>query len=52
MKWARIENDLVVETTEINPEGRFHASLIWVQCPVEVEQRWAYVDGNFSAPAE
>ncbi|UJY51064.1 hypothetical protein K3392_05105 [Escherichia coli] len=27
--WARIEENKVEEITEINPEGRFHPSLIW-----------------------
>lgn len=52
MKWARIENETVMEITDIDPAGRFHESLIWVQCPVEVEQRWTYANGTFSAPAE
>ncbi|MGH0110774.1 hypothetical protein [Escherichia coli] len=27
--WVRIEKNKVEEITEINPEGRFHPSLIW-----------------------
>lgn len=28
--WARIENNVVVELTEIDPEGRFHQDIVWV----------------------
>ncbi len=36
-KWARIIDDLVVETTDIDPEGRFHPDLVWAAVPDEVE---------------
>lgn len=32
MYWARIENDIIMETTDINPFGRYHPDLIWVVC--------------------
>jgi hypothetical protein len=35
--WARIENDVVVELTNINPSERFHPSLIWKKCPDATE---------------
>lgn len=35
--WARIENDTVQELTEIDPAGRFHESLIWVEVNDSVE---------------
>lgn len=52
-KWARIENNVVMEVTDIDPEGRFHPSLIWVACGDEVDQRWVY-DGisSFSIPVD
>lgn len=28
--WARIENDIIVELTDIDPAGRFHPDLIWI----------------------
>ena len=52
MKWARIENGTVMEITDIDPNGRFHPDLIWVECPEEVGQRWSYSDGIFTAPEE
>ena len=36
MKWARLDNDRVIETTDIDPEGRFHPSLMWESVPVDV----------------
>lgn len=33
MKWARIENNVVIETTTIDPAGRFHESIIWESVP-------------------
>lgn len=50
MKWARIENSTVMEITDIDPVGRFHPSLIWVECPEEVGQHWTYDGNTFSAP--
>lgn len=50
--WARIENGIVAEITDIDPEGRFHPSLVWVPCGAEVQPGWAYDGGEFSPPAE
>ncbi|EFH4097909.1 hypothetical protein AAG784_002811 [Escherichia coli] len=47
--WARIENDMVVEITDIDPEGRFHPSLIWKECPADTQQGDLYIDGEFIA---
>lgn len=30
--WARVEDGIVVELTDIDPAGRFHESLVWVPC--------------------
>lgn len=49
-KWARIENDRVMETTDIDPSGRFHPSLVWVQCDDNIDQHYTYVDGVFTEP--
>lgn len=49
--WARIESNTVNELTAIDPEGRYHPSLIWVKCPEDVRQGWTYSDGVFSPPA-
>ena len=38
MKWARIDEDGVMrEFTFIDPVGRFHPSLVWVEVADEVE---------------
>lgn len=49
-KWARIDNGTVAEITDIDPEGRFHPSLLWVVCTEEVASGWKYEDGEFSPP--
>ena len=33
MHWTRLESNVAVELTDIDPEGRFHPSLVWVSCP-------------------
>lgn len=50
--WARIEYGAVVEITDIDPEGRFHPSLEWVQLDgrKNVQLGWLYTDGEFSEP--
>ncbi|USR40787.1 DUF4376 domain-containing protein [Ectopseudomonas hydrolytica] len=48
--WARIDSGTVAETTEINPAGRYHPSLEWVECPPEVKPGWLYSNGAFSPP--
>ncbi|MCK6815584.1 hypothetical protein [Enterobacter kobei] len=48
--WARIENTAVMEVTDIDPTGRFHPSLVWVECPADIQQGYSYVDGEFAAP--
>lgn len=49
--WARIENNTVAEITEIDPAGRFHASLLWESCSAEVQPGWLYDGQAFSPPA-
>ncbi|VFS47464.1 hypothetical protein [Budvicia aquatica] len=50
--WARIENNRVVELTDINPEGRFHPSLVWVNCPEYVQADYLYDGHIFTEPEE
>lgn len=45
--WARVENNIVVEVTEIDPDGRFHPSLIWLECQDEVTPGYRYDEGKF-----
>lgn len=49
--WARLENNVVMELTDIDPEGRFHPSLIWIVCPADVQQGYIQENGEFK-PAE
>ncbi|WP_024672893.1 hypothetical protein [Pseudomonas syringae] len=50
--WARIENDTVVELTGINPEGRFHPSLVWMACASDVQNGWVLVNGELKESGE
>lgn len=49
-KWARIQDGKVVETTDIDPAGRFHSSLVWVGCDETVDQHYTYDGKKFTAP--
>ena len=51
--WALIENAVVKEVTDIDPDGRFHPSLEWVSCAESVAPGDLYADGEFSpAPSK
>lgn len=51
MLWHRIENNAVVESTDIDPAGRFHPSLIWVADDgANAQVGWTYLAGVFAAP--
>lgn len=45
--WIRVnEQNEIVETTEIDPEGRYHPDLVWVDIgDLQAEQRDAWVCG-------
>lgn len=45
--WARIENGLVVEITDIDPSGRFHSSITWTSCPPDVKAGMLYTGHSF-----
>ncbi|GFM86095.1 hypothetical protein PSCICO_14940 [Pseudomonas cichorii] len=47
--WARIENAAVAETTDVDPTGKFHPSLIWVPCPADAKPGWGYEGDKFQA---
>lgn len=51
MRYARIENEAVVEFIDFDPTDKFHPSLVWISCDETVEIGWSYVDGVFSEPA-
>lgn len=48
--WARIEDGVVKETTNVNPEGRYHPDLVWVPASPGVKQMDLYdsATGTFS----
>jgi hypothetical protein len=48
--WARIENGIVAELTEIDPAGRFHPALQWTVCGTAVAPGWTYDGRTFAAP--
>jgi len=52
--WARIENGVVAEITDVDPAGRFHQSIQWEKFDgrTSVEVGWIYLDGTFSEPDE
>lgn len=49
-KWALILNGLAHEITDLDPEGRFHESMVWVPCEDYVQVGWTFIDGKFLAP--
>ena len=50
--WARIDNNVVMEITDVDPAGRFHESLVWVQVEQGVACGYQCMDGGFSKPDE
>lgn len=48
--WALIINEVVAETTTVDPAGRYHESLEWVGCGAEVLPGWVRAGGTLSAP--
>ena len=50
--WARLEDGVVVETTGIDPEGRYHPDLKWRACAAQVQPGWLYANGVFSEKVE
>ena len=54
MKWARVENGVVQEITDIDPKGRFVKEIEdqFISCSDDVAQGYAYENGTFSEPVE
>ncbi|MRG31838.1 tail fiber assembly protein [Enterobacter cancerogenus] len=46
--WALIESNKVIEITDEDPKGRFHPSLMWIECPENVTTGYEYQDGIFT----
>lgn len=49
--WARIDNGRVAETTELDPTGRYHPSLVWLPCTAEVSVGWMLDNDQLVPPA-
>lgn len=50
--WALVQGGVVIETTEIDPEGRFHPDLKWRACTSPVKPGWLYANGVFAEKVE
>lgn len=48
--WGRIDNAVVAEIVDENPEGRFHPSLRWEKLPEGAGLGWHFEDGAWSSP--
>ncbi|WP_312388507.1 phage tail assembly chaperone [Pseudomonas sp.] len=50
--WALIQDGLVLEATDIDPDGRYHPDLKWQACESEVRAGWLFENGAFVEPFE
>ena len=48
--WALINNSIVAEITDIDPNGRFHPSLTWVECDSTTKPGDVYGGEGHTAP--
>lgn len=48
--WARIRDGHVVEVADVDPVGRFHPAIVWVEAPLETKEGWIYADGLLAPP--
>lgn len=50
MKWARVDNGIVVEFTDVDPAGRFVQEIVdqFHTCSDDVEQGWTFENETFS----
>lgn len=48
--WARVNNGVVEEVIEFNPNNKFAPRLVWVKCPTEVKLGWLFDGQNFTQP--
>lgn len=53
-RWALVVYERVSEITEVDPKGRFHPDMKWVECDDKVKENWRYDEsaGKFSPPPE
>jgi hypothetical protein len=52
MKFARLENNVVVETIDFDPQGKFTTEIVtqFKECPEDVEQKWEYINNKWLKP--
>jgi hypothetical protein len=50
--WARIDNGVVAELTNIDPAGRFHPSMVWMACSGAVQLGWVLVNNQLKESSE
>ncbi|CAM3806735.1 hypothetical protein CCOS865_01834 [Pseudomonas reidholzensis] len=50
--WALIQDGLVLETTDVDPEGRYHPDLKWRHCSDLVRAGWLFENGVFAEKVE
>lgn len=50
--WALVQDGVVVETTDVDPEGRFHPDLKWRTCGVQVKPGWLFANSTFAEKVE
>ena len=48
--YARIQNNTAIEVIDFDPNGKFHASIVWRKVPGRVKQGWILDDGNWAPP--
>lgn len=49
--WARLdESGHILEVTDINPAGRFHASIVWTPMTQSVEPGGVFSNGTYTPP--
>ena len=48
--WARIENNIVKEVVDTDPEGRFTSDLIFVKCDETIKEHYTYENNVFTPP--
>lgn len=48
--WALVQDGIVLETTDVDPEGRYHPDLKWRVCIAQVLPGWLYANGAFAEP--
>ena len=45
--WALVQDSIVLEKTNVDPEGRYHPDLKWRTCTANVQPGWLFENGVF-----